>query len=357
MALVIKTRLMERVALKLASMSNEIVAIDKAEKIMVENYLIQSTSLESYAKKEKVTTKRIVKSWSFFAFLLLGLVKWSLLVKYNDEWFLATQGEFLYKMYKIKVVAGLYVLISCLIIAIVLGTWCLESKSKLHCLDLLYHLRLKSMAYRLEPKNEKNFLIITSLLVEVFVSNGKAVIIVISIAYSGFALLAYLDHSVNHSIILLSINLCATVIWVRKCVILGMGTSLLFYCPLFYLKLRFNEIFLNLKKGLKERNPKLIFYSIAKHKQTSSLTKALSDYINLMIGVNYTLTSTGIVIVLHFHNLMINLKIEELIAGLNEHFIGFYCFNLFKFTRMTFLQFYGFLTTSYILVNRVLKQS
>ena len=48
------------------------------------------------------------------------------------------------------------------------------------------------------------------------------------------------------------------------------------------------------------------------------------------------------------------LSIDSFIARLNTQFIGFYCFNLFPFTKMAFYQ-YGFtVSTSYFLVTNIL---
>ena len=47
------------------------------------------------------------------------------------------------------------------------------------------------------------------------------------------------------------------------------------------------------------------------------------------------------------------MKIEAFIARLNGDFIGFYCLNLFKFTKLAFFQFFYALTTVYILINGI----
>ena len=55
----------------------------------------------------------------------------------------------------------------------------------------------------------------------------------------------------------------------------------------------------------------------------------------------------------HFRNLRLKFKIDGFIARLNNQFIGFYCFNLFKFTKLAFYQFFYILTSAYILVNNL----
>ena len=49
------------------------------------------------------------------------------------------------------------------------------------------------------------------------------------------------------------------------------------------------------------------------------------------------------------------LAIDSFIARLNTQFIGFYCFNLFKFTKLTFYQYAFSVSTCYFLITKVLK--
>ena len=50
------------------------------------------------------------------------------------------------------------------------------------------------------------------------------------------------------------------------------------------------------------------------------------------------------------------LKIDSFIARLNTQFIGFYCFNLFQFTKLVFYQYVLSVSSSYFLIIDVLKK-
>ena len=54
--------------------------------------------------------------------------------------------------------------------------------------------------------------------------------------------------------------------------------------------------------------------------------------------------------------LQIKLKIDSFIARLNSQFIGFYCFNLFEFTKMAFYQYALTISTCYFLIINFLKK-
>ena len=51
------------------------------------------------------------------------------------------------------------------------------------------------------------------------------------------------------------------------------------------------------------------------------------------------------------------LKIYSFIARLNEESIGYKCFNLFHFTKLTFFQYWMTVSSSYILITNVLRNS
>ena len=50
-------------------------------------------------------------------------------------------------------------------------------------------------------------------------------------------------------------------------------------------------------------------------------------------------------------NVMVQMKIDSFIARLNEEYVGFYCFNLFKLTKLAFFQYLYVFMTAYVLVH------
>ena len=49
-------------------------------------------------------------------------------------------------------------------------------------------------------------------------------------------------------------------------------------------------------------------------------------------------------------NINIHMKIDSFIARLNEEYIGFYCFNLFPFTKLAYFQYLYIFMTSFVLI-------
>ena len=54
--------------------------------------------------------------------------------------------------------------------------------------------------------------------------------------------------------------------------------------------------------------------------------------------------------------LEIKVKFDSFIARLNNQFIGYYCLNLFKFTKMVYYQYVLSVSSSYILITDILKK-
>ena len=54
-------------------------------------------------------------------------------------------------------------------------------------------------------------------------------------------------------------------------------------------------------------------------------------------------------------DLRTKLKMDSFIARLHKQFIGYECFNLFKFTKLSFYQYILTIVSTYILISNVLK--
>ena len=50
-------------------------------------------------------------------------------------------------------------------------------------------------------------------------------------------------------------------------------------------------------------------------------------------------------------DIMVRIKIDSFIARLNEEFVGFYCFNLFKVTKLAFFEFIYMLMSDFVLIQ------
>ena len=381
---------------KLVKKSNQFVGILEFEKLTCKSYVFLNPSFESYVKRERLSMARLVKYWAFTAMFIIYTLKYAVLSVYSEEWLLALLGEFIYKLYKIKIMAYLLLTGGCVTSLNLLMHGYFEAGHKFYCLDLLYHLSRKSRAYRLEAKNEKNYSIFSYLLFQfLFRHQLKTVTIFLIGGFTSSAVMAYLDTVVEHNIICLTINLVFMTIWVRQTVIIGLSKSSLLFLSILYIKFKFKEIFERMKKSIETKDRIWMYSSIVKHSNTSDLTHNLSHYVSYIIGFVFTFGSSLMVILFtcatdqslnpgirafwvlifitlclmcytinvmsasistanksiakhlypifienRFNNFYINVKIEAFIARLSRVYIGFYCFNLFKFTKLAFFEFF-----------------
>ena len=67
--------------------------------------------------------------------------------------------------------------------------------------------------------------------------------------------------------------------------------------------------------------------------------------LNHQVGLNLNYKSGQL------SNIMVYMKIDSFIARLNEEYVGFYCFNLFEFTKLSFFQYLYVFMTAYVLIN------
>ena len=50
-------------------------------------------------------------------------------------------------------------------------------------------------------------------------------------------------------------------------------------------------------------------------------------------------------------DIMVRIKIDSFIARLNEEFVGFYCFNLFQLTKLSFFEYIYMLISDFVLIQ------
>ena len=394
---------------KLLSKSNEFAGILEFEKFTCTSYIFLNPSFESYVKRERLSKARVIKYWISVILSILYTTKYAVLSVYSEEWLLVLFGEFIYKMYKIKIMAYLLLTIGCVSSLDLLMHAYFETRHKFHCLDLLYHLSRKSRAYRLEANNEKKYSVSSYLLFEVLFRHLMTILTILLVGGFTFsAIMAYLDSAIEHNTIRLTINLVLLIIYLRQAIFINLSESFLLFLSLLYIHFKFIEIIEGMKKSIKKKNRIRMYGSIIKHNRATDLTCNLSNYGSIIIGFVFTFGPSVLVIVFtcatdqalnpviraffgllffivclicynvnlmaasissanksvakhlypifienRFNHFYLNMKIDSFIARLNKQYIGFYCFNLFKFTKLAFFEFFYALIFIYIIITKI----
>ena len=190
--------------------------------------------------------------------------------------------------------------------------------------------------------------------------------------------------------------------------------SYIFYWPITMLNYRFDELIINLKVAIRWNNEKGLNRILESYNELIGVVQQLSGPYNMIIGLVYCLVPYIISISLEVtiidrddllfiiinyifwltflmanlnafiinqlsasitvrnksihkylypmfingrnRNLRIKLKFDSFIARLNTQFIGFYCFNLFKFIKMAFYQYSFTISSCYFLISNFLTK-
>ena len=397
---------------KQANIWDNYAALGPFEKLMVKNNCISSHSFEDYVNNKKISKGRHLKMNLWILFFLLMALRYFVLTFYHDEWFLAIQGEYFHKIYKMEIAGPAVCLLYVTIAELRVFFWYFESRSKFHCLDLFYNLYTNSREYRLLDKNyEKRFSKILFIVFRlIFGKNINHNIVILLIFLNLFALLTYLD---GKSYLIISlINALIMSLISYQMFTTGYITGYIIFVTTLYLKFKFREIFDNLKKGIQQKDELLMYYSMVKLNHLSDFTHDLNDYISCIIGIVFS-NCTGLLLIYFyaamdqdvnilmriflflsvflfiaimftvnlmtasistanksvvkhlypifidkkFNNIWIYLKVDSFIERMNRDFVGFYCYNLFKMTKPAFYEYFTVLTSGYILICRFIKNN
>ena len=98
-------------------------------------------------------------------------------------------------------------------------------------------------------------------------------------------------------------------------------------------------IFLDILSNITQLNQTLpkYLYPIFQDKQFTRFKHRISFNLNYNFG--------------QLSDIMVRIKIDSFIARLNEEFVGFYCFNLFQLTKLTFFEYIYMLISDFVLIQ------
>ena len=397
---------------KQATIWDNYAALKLFEKLMVKNYCIQSHSFEEYVNKKSKSKARLIKMIMWILLSLMMAFRYFILTFYHDEWFLAIQGEYLHKMYKLEIAGPAVCLLNVTVAQIRVFFWYFESRSKFQSLDLFYNLYTNSREYRLlDNKYEKRFSKILFIVFRlIFGGNINPFVVVFLILNSFIAYLTYLDG--KSYLIIAIINALIFSIYGYQIITTAYITGYSIFVTTLYLKYKFGEIIDNMLKGIQQKDELLLYYSMVKHNLLTDFTHQLNDYISFVIGIVFS-NCTGLFllyfyaamdqgvslimrifllfcvflfisfiftvnlmtasistanksVVKHLYpifidkklkNIWTKLKVDSFIERLNRDFIGFYCYNLFKMTKRAFYEYFSILTSGYFLIYGFIKDN
>jgi hypothetical protein len=394
---------------KLRSSSNQFAGIKLYENHLVNNQLIWSDSYDNYCQGKDVPVSRKFKWYMIISFLWLHFFKYTALYVWSEPSLSSTIGDTIHALYKTKLSALLLMTGIMISISDLLLFRYLEYKNKLKIIEIFCEILTTNRIDGLS-KAIANKLMVNSYLIAMYMFNFQlrifrivCMILVIILCHQ-----AYLDTMYNHTLPSLIVNsICSWYCVVRMFEII-FTKIYLFIVTEMYLNYRFLDVFETIKTSAKPKS--LSSYDICLHKKFRDVLGQISPFVNLAIGVVYYLTPTAIVVTmiiakdqeaplwkrLIFANftiviflfvffmsklstiipntnkaipkllyplfcghsrgdksILLMIKVDEFKASLNRKFLGFYCFNMFKFTKFSFYKLmFGIILTYLLIINK-----
>ena len=237
----------------------------------------------------------------------------------------------------------------------------------------------------------------------------RLVIIPISISFLIFNTINALLYYYN-DILKITINLVLISLYIFHAIYWSNLMTFLIYISIIYLNLKFDEIIHSLRVRIRWNNMQGLMAAIAAHHKATHLVRLLAKAFNVILGIIYLIIPYIIVFVLKllsisktplyirifgsvvlissltiiyllnflcatvttknknaprhlyrvfcsykFIDLKHRFKILGLLEKLTYDFVGFHCLDLFKFTKQSFYQYFMTITSTYILVSKLLR--
>ena len=388
--------------------------LDNVVQYAIDNYIFYFDSIESYYSRRKPSLKRKTNFYLIFTLLVVFTVKYGLLSLYPDklQW---TPMKDLTLMFGEQAILfhGLFFSFGLVTIMGKLVIVYYEYRSNLEIYDLFINWKARKPSYKISQQHLKKLELRTFVLYYGYIRIvGFLFKVGCTLFAVSFALATYFYCDYGNVVSLLVWTLLFLML-VNQMTIVIMAGTFLFYVPITLINYRFDELIKKLCINIKLDNGQVIEQILDTYDELIGVVKQLSGPYNMIIGLVYCLVPYLIAIELEVAKIerddllfkiskvaflllfiagnvnafIINqisasitvrnksiprylypifccrreiriqtkLKIDSFIDRLNNEFIGFYCFNLFKFTKMAFYQYAFTISTCYFLITRVLR--
>ena len=409
-----KTRIvveMERIVRKM----NLDIILDKCFGYAFDRNMYYYDSIDSYYSGEEPSFWRKVKFYSRILVLMITTVKSGLSTLFPNTLQLTplTDATILFGKQSILVNAAILSLCMVSLLTRFVKVY-YERRKNLKVFDIVYDLKARKQKYQMSQKHIKQITFRTCLLYYGYIRIiGSISLFLATMLALGGTIGSYL-YSDYGNVIILWFWTIVFIIAINEVIIIVLYASFWFYTPITLLNYRFDELINKLRVSIRWNNTTAIHKIIESYNELISDCKELSGPYNISIGLVYCLVPYIIAILVElmkierndllfkllkigfifffiltninafiinqlsasitvrnksihkylypmfFSNMKIRIRtkltIDSFIARLNTQFIGFYCFNLFKFDKMAFYQYAFTVSTCYFLITGVIKK-
>ena len=386
--------------------------LDKVIGYAIDGYIFYYDSIDSYFSRKEPTLWRKTKFYLTFLLLAIFNVKYGLLSLYPDQlqWTPLKDATMIFGKQANLVQAVLFSLGMVTLLGKLVMVY-YEGRKNLKVYDLIVGWKARKPSYQISNHHLKKITLRSFILYYGYIRilGSIAYFILISIVIS-ITIVAYLYHDYGNVIILWFWSFIVITTFNQIKIVILIGTFL-FYVPISIINYRFDELIKNLRVSIRWNNEQSLHQLLANYDEAIAIVQQLSGPYNMIIGLVYCLVPYVIAISLELTKIdrddllfqllklafltlfiltnvnafIINqisasitvrnksiprylypvftkrgnarirmkLELESFIARLNTEYIGYYCLNLFKFTKMAFYQYAFSVSTCYFLIANV----
>ena len=389
--------------------------LDNFMQFVINRNMIYYDSIDSYFSRKEPTLWRKIKFYLRFLILIIFTVKYGLLLLYPDElqWTLLKDvtivfGKQAYLIHAMFLSVGMVTLVGKLVFSYY------ESRKNLYLFNFHVDWKARKPLYQMSEKHLKKLslkaFVIYYGLIRIIAFLGFFLFIVMS-SLATFATYLYLDY--GHVIILCFWTIIANI--ASNEIIFTLVISAYFFTiPITVLNYLFDELIEKLRISIRWNNEQRLHQVLQKYDELIGVVQRLSGPYNMIIGLVHCLLPYFISINVELMKIkqddilfkwfkgaflilfiisnivifMINqisasitvrnksihkylypmfisgrkrkletkLKYDVFIDRLNTQFIGFYCFNLFEFTKLAYYQYALSVSSTYCLIMEVFEK-
>ena len=388
--------------------------LDKCIGYAFDRHIFYHNSIESYYSREKPSLWRKVKFYWRFLLLIIGTIKTGLSILFPDTLLLKplTDATILFGKQSILLNASIIGLCLVTLLAkLVIGYY--EKEKNLKVFDIVYDLKARKQKYQMSQKHIKKITLRTWFIYYGYIRITGSIALFFCILGGISVTIATYLYSDYGNVFTLWMWTIIFIIACNQMFIIVLYGSFWFYVPITLLNYRFDELIDKLRVSIRWNNTEAIHRLIESYDQLISDCKQLSGPYNMIIGLVYCIVPYIIAnfvelikierndllfqfvktifflifILTNINAFIINqlsasitvrnksihkylypmfcskmkirirtkLTIDSFIARLNTQFIGFYCFNLFPFTKRVFYEYALIVSTCYILITNIIN--
>ena len=379
------------------------------EKSLSSNYVMYHDSYRSYCNNEKTSNKRKLVHLFFWIVSVVHFFEYTIVYLSPNEPFVRTVGCPLIVLVpndQFKLLYLTLVLISILIVMAKLLFTTLERNHRTHLFKLFHRWQTDPDLFGLNYTNTNKLIALSQLafwainVVRIFILTTMYICTIY------FVSLGYIYH--NFHLVNTTVHTTAFLIWLANSANFLCISVLAVFMPITMLNYKFDETLKTLRIAILWNNPNRIMSSISRHHQVTRLLNELGDMYSKIIGLiyfilpyiisltlkplfmpgfyiylkiililvfvifvtftyvlNYMVASITVrnekapkyIYPIFYNNSKISittkLKIEAFLVRLNTEFIGIYCLDFFKFTKLSIYQYFISISSAYILISNL----